>query len=100
MNSENSYLVVKTLDNSPRFLFWTLDEFSIFCVPLLIGIGIGSVLIALSGIPLKYFYSKAKRKFPKGALMHQMYWNVPKIFFKHARVLQNTPESHKREFLL
>lgn len=100
MNIDSSFKVIKTLDNMPRVLFWTVDEFSVLIVPCIIGIAIGSFFLGIAGIPMKYFYSKYKKQFPKGSLMHRAYWSFPKIVFKNAGVLRKTPGSHQRELLL
>lgn len=100
MGLENSYQVLKTIDNMPRILFWRVDEFSMLAIPFFLGVGLGSALVILSGPIIKYFYSKIIKKYPKGTFRHKLYWNLPKEVFDRSGKLKKLPPSHIREWTL
>lgn len=103
MSLENSGVIIKTIDNMPRILFWRMDEFSIMILPFFLGISIGGYLglfAIFSGPFLKCFYSKICKKYPKGTLQHLLYWNIPKSVFDKSGKLKNIPGSHLRTFSL
>lgn len=96
----DQHIILKTLDNSPRILFWDLDEFLVMIAPLFIGMIVGSFLVMVSGILLKPAFSKAKRRFPRGRLQHRMYWLLPTKAFRRFGMIERLPASHIREFIL
>ncbi|MFI5343138.1 MAG: type IV conjugative transfer system protein TraL [Chlamydiales bacterium] len=87
------------MDNTPRMLFWGIDEFVIMVSPFFIGLLVGSVPVMLSGFFLKGFYRRTKKRYPKGAIRHSLYRNLPHWFFKQSGVFKRLPPSHKRDFL-
>ncbi len=93
--ADNSYHVLKTLDNPPRILFWDVYEFLAIAVPFVVGMGVASIAIMLSGIPLKILYKKFKKKSPYISFSQRVYWYLPKN-----KKLKNIPPSHQREFIL
>jgi type IV conjugative transfer system protein TraL len=95
-----SYPVIKTLDNMPRLIFWPIDDVLIVIVPFFVGLCVSSFLIMLSGLVLKIFYKKIKRRYPRGAFLHRMYWSLPKSAFQMAGILKQIPASHQRDFTL
>ena len=96
---EHQYLY-KTLDNPIRILFWSLDDFLVFAVPLFLSLCFGSLLFLLAGFILKPFYSRLKKRFPNGSLKHKIYWSVPMSCLKHMGKIKNLPPSYYRELLL
>ncbi|PJD94543.1 MAG: type IV conjugative transfer system protein TraL [Parachlamydia sp.] len=100
MNLENSFVVIKTIDNMPRVIFWRMDEFIVMILPFFIGVCLGSILVTISGPFLKYFYTKTLKKYPTGTLQHRLYWNLPKDAFEKSGKLKNIPGSHLRHFSL
>lgn len=93
-------VTLKTLDNYPRVLFWSIDEFLCFALPVFVGICLGSVLIGLSGALLKPLYGRFKRKLTRGALSRWIYWSFPGSVLKKMGMIQTLPPSHQREILL
>lgn len=91
--------IYKTLDNVPRVLFWPIDEFLVLVIPMFLGVLIGSFLLMVLGIALKPFYMKAKKAFPKGSMIHRLYWRLPKSAFNRFNVLKRLPESCLRRFI-
>ena len=96
---DNRNLIFKTMDNTPRMIFWGVDEFIIMTVPFFLGVLVGSLLIMLSGFVLKRFYSRWKKRYPRGLLKHAFYWNMPTKAFNKAGIFKRLPQSHKRDFL-
>ena len=91
--------VFKTLDNMPRMIFWGVDEFVIMAAPFFIGLLFGSVFMMLSGLVLKKFYCRWKKRYPRGLIMHALYWNLPTRAFIRFGVFKRLPHSHVRDFL-
>jgi len=100
LDSQSTYQLVNTLDNSPRILFWRLDEFLVMVAPALIGVAIDSAILAFSGILLKYLYSQLIRSRPRGVLRHLAYWLLPCEFMRWSKRYERIPPSHLRELLL
>lgn len=100
MALNDSYIVVKTIDNTPRVLFWKIDEFFILIIPLCLGLVLGSILLFALGPLSKHYYSKMKKKYPRGTFKHRLYWMLPKQFFKRSRKLTKIPASHVRKLVL
>ncbi len=92
----NTYLF-KTLDNPSRLLFWEIDDFLCFVVPIFLGLSFDSLYLILTALPLKLMYSRLKKKFPYGQYKHQLYWHLPTHTIKY---LKHLPPSHQREYLL
>ena len=84
----------------PRVLFWRVDEFAIIVVPIFLGLLIGSILFMTLGFLLKPFYSRLKKKYPRGTLKHKLYWHLPTSIVGKMGICQTIPPSHKRELLL
>ncbi|WP_068470645.1 type IV conjugative transfer system protein TraL [Parachlamydia sp. C2] len=99
MNAQRHY-IFKTLDNPMRVVFWSIDEFLIMVIPLFIGFILANVLILLSGIVLKFFYAKLKKKNSNQSFKHLLYWYLPTHNLKKQGIVKNFPDSHVREFLL
>lgn len=99
MESGQQNLIIKTLDNAPRLLFWSADEFLLLAVPLFIGIVFGSFLLMISGFAIKPLLTRLKKRYPKGFLKHRLYWILPKSAFSFSGTLKRVPPSHLREFI-
>lgn len=98
MNIEKKHQLYKTLDNPLRVIFWSVEEFLLMVIPLMIGFMMASPFILLSGFFLKYAYSKFKKKFP--VLKHMLYWHLPTGRLRKQKIIKNLPLSHIREFFL
>lgn len=98
MNIENKHQLYKTLNNPLRVIFWSIDEFLLMVIPLLIGFMMASPFILLSGFVLIIIYLKLKKKFP--ALKHMVYWYLPTRRLRKQKIIKNLPSSHIREFML
>jgi type IV conjugative transfer system protein TraL len=96
---DNRSVIFKTLDNAPRMLFWEIDEFIVMAAPFFLGVVVGSLCVMLSGLLFKKFYSRWKRRYPRGLLRHTLYWNIPTRAFNLIGIFKHLPQSHKRDFL-
>ncbi len=96
-NDQN--VLLNTLDNPKRILFWTMDEVLLVFIFFMMGL-IFNIFILLLIFPVKMFYGKLKRRFPRGLFKHKVYWNMPhKVFIKSGRY-KNLPPSYVRDILL
>jgi type IV conjugative transfer system protein TraL len=100
MSSNRNDILINTLDNSTRVLFWTVDSFALMVAPVFIGMILSSVLIMPIGFLLLPFYNRYKKNFPRGAMKHRMYWNLPHRAFLRFGKLKSFPASHERELIL
>lgn len=100
MVSDEPTIVVKTLDNTPRILFWGADEFAILVAPIFLGIVLGSFLLMILGFVIRYFYKKYKRRYPSRFFKHKLYWILPKQAFEMCGILKNIPRSDDRDLIL
>ncbi len=100
---ERKHIILKTLDNQPRVLFWGLDEFLIMAVPFIVGLlfqgGFG-VFLMIFGFLLKPLYSKFKRRSRYFSWKAFIYWNIPKKKSEKLLGIKNFPDSSARELLL
>lgn len=96
---DNKNIIFKTMDNTPRMLFWEIDEFIVMAAPFFLGMLVGSVILMLSGFVLRKFYNRWKKRYPRGLLRHTMYWNMPTATLNKAGIFKRLPASHKRDFL-
>lgn len=92
--------ILKTLDNSPRILFWDIDEFMSMLVPIALGCCLGSLTVLFSAPFFWFVFRKIKRSTQKGALIHLLYWHFPKSAFKRSGKLKKFPDSHKCDLIL
>lgn len=92
--------IYKTLDNVPRFLFWTFDEFLLLAIPVFLGLLVGSFLLMALGFALRPIYKRMKKKYKRGSMMHALYWRLPKRAFKQMGILKRIPGSHYRKLVL
>lgn len=88
------------MDNTPRMLFWEIDEFILMAAPFFLGVAVGSVSVMLSGIVLKKFYSRWKKRCPRGVLRHTIYWNIPTHSLRVLGIFKRLPDSHERNFIV
>lgn len=96
---ESKHVIISTLDNVPRILFWDLYEFAVMVGPVFVGLACGSLGIMALSIPCKLLYSRYTRKY-KGGLQHRMYWELPSSVLKRVGVVSKVPASHVREIAL
>ena len=93
---QTKFKVVEYLDEPERILFFTIDEFLSFIIPM--GVGLGShhsgfgLLIGLLGL---FFIKKFKANDGGSFLQRLMYWYLPLKFGK----LKYTPPSYLRDFI-
>lgn len=87
------------MDNTPRMLFWGVDEFMVMAIPFFLGIIFGSVVIMLSGFVVRNFFCRWKRRYPKGVIVHVFYWKLPTQAFMRFGAFKSLPHSHLRDFL-
>ncbi len=92
--------ILKTMDNQPRVLVWELDEFLVVSAPLFLGICLGSLLIAFSGIGLKPIYSRIRQRLQRGVLASYLYWLLPSRALRRRGFFVHLPDSHERDLLL
>jgi conjugal transfer pilus assembly protein TraL len=90
-------LLLRTLDNPLRVLYWSIDEFMVLAFPLFLTLCLGSIFFVLIGFVLKPCYSKFKKNFPNGSFVHKLYWYLPT---KSIGRVKHLPASYYRELLL
>lgn len=100
MDHERQHATIKTLDNFPRVLFWSVDEFVCLAAPLFFGICFGFIYLVPLGFLLKPVYVRIKKKMPKGSFIHRIYWIFPTSSLKKMGVVKQVPPSHYRELIL
>jgi type IV conjugative transfer system protein TraL len=98
-NQYDHHVVIKTLDNPPRILFWEADEFIMIAAPVFIGIALGSLLVVFLGLFLKPTYARLKKRLGRGRIQRVIYWNFPKDAMGQLGVFKKLPPSHVREWL-
>lgn len=97
----DQHVIIQTLDNSPRVLFWDMDEFLVLFSPLFIGVALGSILVMGVGFLAKPLYMKIKRRSKRGFIFrHRLYWLLPKSLFVSCGVLKRAPASYIRTLSL
>ena len=92
--------LLRTLDHPVRLLFWSYDEFLLMVAPVFIGMLMDSLLCMFSGLLLRPFYLKLKRRHPHGLFKHKLYWLLPEQGRLAGRKRRHLPPSHYRELLL
>jgi len=92
--------VLHTLDNTPRLLFWGVDEFLLMASPILLGLVTGKLLIVFPALLLKPLYTRMKRRFPKGSLKGYLYWHLPHGVTTRMGMFRKAPPSHIRRYFL
>lgn len=97
--NEKNYYIFKTLDNSPRLLYWAVDEFLIMVVPIFLGIFFGSFLL-MTGSFLKVFYTRLKKAIGYGSIAQYAYWHLPTNYFQQMGHFKRLPPSYIREYIL
>lgn len=96
----DQHVIIKTLDNPPRMLFWDLDEFLVMITPFFVGMILSSILVMVSGFFLKIAYSSLKKEGQKGPIRHRAYWLIPQGVNRSCGVLKKIPGSHIRRVVL
>jgi len=100
VNLEKHYMTIKTLDNMPRILFWTIDEVLLVVGQFFLGIFIGNLWLTFLGFVLRYVYMKVKKTMPTGTLSHRIYWLLPSSALRRLKIINRLPPSHCRESIL
>lgn len=100
---ERRNVILKTLDNQPRIVFWSLDEFLIMALPLVVGLlfkGFLGIVVMLSGFPLKKIYTRLLKGSKTKSIKSAAYWFLPKKQSEKLLGTSNLPDSSQRELLL
>lgn len=88
--------IPKHLDDSPRFLFWPLDEALLLIIPLFLGLFANFFVTGLmSGVVLLLGIRKMKLVYGSRFLLPMCYWYLPHGLLRWKRM----PPSHIREFI-
>lgn len=99
-NLENR--IIKSLDNSPRFLFWDVGECMILVISFLTGGALESLTVVMLGISFWFLYRKFNQLAKKRSIIpfHFLYWNLPTKMLKRSGRFSSLPCSHKRNIIL
>jgi|GEM_PF-1731092 len=99
MNKEyDQHIVIKTLDNPTRILFWDLPDFVLLVLPFFLGMLLESSLILIGGLMGRLLMKKVLRKMPKAYLKRAAYWYLPTRIMNHL-LKTDLPPSHVRRFM-
>ena len=96
---DSKHTVFKTLDNPPRILYWTVDEFVLMIAPLFFGIVFGSLWLMMAAL-LKVPYTRFKKSLKHASIVHYAYWHLPTDYLNRMGHFKNLPPTHERIFLL
>lgn len=95
MNNYDQHVVIKTLDNPLRILFWNLSDFFMLVIPFFLGVIFESVVIVLIGLVLRLFFKRLLQRYPQTYFKSLLYWYLPTKTLN--RILKcNLPPSHFR----
>ncbi|NGX47091.1 MAG: hypothetical protein K1000chlam3_00460 [Chlamydiae bacterium] len=99
MNKEyDQHIIIKTLDNPTRILFWDLPDFAMLVLPFFLGMLLENSLIFIGGLVARWFLKRLLKHLPKGYLKRVAYWYLPTRTMN--RLLKtNLPPSHIRRFM-
>ena len=97
--AEPKHYIFKTLDNTPRILYWHVDEFLIMIVPVFFGIIFG-YFILMFGAFLIVPYGRLKKRLSHQSTAHYAYWYLPTSYLQAFGQFKRLPPSHTREYLL
>lgn len=100
MDHNQQHVTIKTLDNSIRVLFWSVEEFLCMVIPIFAAIFFFIIWLALASIVLKMLYKRIKRTMVRGAISHRLYWILPHGALKNLGMITKFPPSHYRELIL
>ena len=97
---EEQIVVVKTLDNKTRLLFWNFDEIILVMGAFLLTIAYANFFFLIVGFVLRYFYNKYKRRHPNSVISHRLYWLLPIQAIRFGGICKRIPASCKRDWVL
>ena len=100
MEARRENILINTLDNPTRILFWEVDGFLVVIIPFFVGMALSSLLIMITGFFLISPYRKLKKMYPRGSLKRKCYWNLPHHVFEKSGKFKGFPPSYERELLL
>ena len=100
MEREQPHTTIKTLDNSLRMLFLTIEEFACMAIPIVAAIAFSAVYLVLGSFLLKIAYQKITKKVERGVISHRLYWILPFAALKKFGMVSHLPPSHYREMNL
>jgi len=99
MNKQyDQHIVMKTLDNPTRILFWDLPDFAVMVLPFFLGMLMENSLICVGGILIRWFFKRLLRQLPKGFVKRAAYWYLPTKVINSC-LKSNLPPSHIRKFM-
>jgi type IV conjugative transfer system protein TraL len=96
----NTHILINSLDNPKRILFFRLDEFLILAVGFFLSIAFGNALFLVGGAVLRFFYKKFVVKMARGALQSRIYWHLPYAMLAKQKKFRTLPPSHIRRYFL
>lgn len=86
-----------SVDDPPKFFFWSIDEAMPFFVMLAVGIFTGRIMtFSLIGIVITRYYGSFLQRASEKYFLHLCYWNLGVSFGKSTIV----PNSFEREFVV
>lgn len=86
-----------SVDDPPKFFFWSIDEAMPFFVFLMVGIFTGRILtFAIIGVVITRYYGSFLQSASEKYFLHLCYWNFGVSFGKSTIV----PNSFEREFVV
>jgi type IV conjugative transfer system protein TraL len=100
MERGQQHVTIKTLDNSLRMLFWTIEEFACMAIPIVAAIAFSAIYLVLASLILKVGYQKITKRIERGVIAHRLYWMLPYTALKRLGMVTNLPPSHYRELNL
>lgn len=66
--------IKKTLNNTPRLVFWRIDDALIMLIPFAIGVLFGSLLLIAGSFISSYYYRKIRKQQGNINLKALVYW--------------------------
>ncbi|EGT5675169.1 type IV conjugative transfer system protein TraL [Cronobacter dublinensis subsp. dublinensis] len=90
-------VISHSVDDPPKFFFWSIDEAMPFFIMLMAGIFTGRILtFCLIGIVITRYYGSFLQRASEKYFLHLIYWNLGISFGKSTIV----PNSFEREFIV
>jgi len=66
--------IKKTLNNTPRLVFWRIDDASAFLIPFSLGVLFGSLFMILSGFFCAWLYRRVRKRYGEINYKALIYW--------------------------
>jgi len=95
-NDLQEYYIPKHLNTPPKIIFWQVDEFLMFCAPIIFGLLTEQLMISTIIAVIFYTNWKKVKGIGKGNVpLFFIYWFLPKTFSK----FKKTPNSNNTLFV-